>query len=774
MALGKSVVRIDVKDKAEGVAGFNQDVNIPAMLHGKMVISQYAHARIKSIDFSKATEAPGVQAVVTGEDAGGILTGTYYEDRPILALGKVRYFGEPVAVVVANSELEAKRAAKLVRVEYEPLSVVNSPGDALKPDAPLVHENMAEYRYMKEVSPTPGTNKANHVKIRKGDMAKGWAESDVVVEESLFLPQSDTAPMETRSVRVQVKPDGQVVIHSSSQGPFIIRKKISRHFNIDVGKIIVNTPFVGGSFGGKAAVQLELIAYLASKAVGGREVMLVNTREEDMISSPCRIGLEAKVKLGASRDGKIKAAELTYLVDSGAYSDMGAVITKAIACDGTGPYNVENVCCDSICTYTNHTYITSFRGFGHSEYTIAIERAMDKLAFTLGMDLLDIRLKNAVIPGDTSPTQTELNESNIGNLPKCIERLRELINWEEGPRVEMGDHKVRAKGVSCFWKTSSSPTDAVSGAIVIFSPSGHANLIIGPVEMGQGIKTTLAQLLAEKLKLDIERISVSIAVDTQNCPEHWKTVASSSTFMAGNAVVAAADDAIRQIKDTAAIALRCDPHDLEVAGGKVYLKANPKKHVDITEVVHGFSYPNGNSVGGIVIGRGSYITKHLSELDAETGKGNPGPVWTLGAQAVEVELDTRDYTYRFLKAYSVIDIGKLINPATAKGSVMGAINIGLSTASGEAYLYDNDGIMQNHQLRTYKLMRYGEQPEYIIDFIETPDLGGPYGARGLGEHGLVGIPAALANALSSAAQADLNELPLTPEAIWRKKGGEQI
>lgn len=615
VAVGKGIIRVDAYDKAMGRAKFNSDYITPNILHCKMLISQYAHASIKRIDIKEALNSPGVQGIITGDSTGGVLTGTFVEDRPPLAVGKVRHYGEPVAVVIANSEQEAKKALELIRIEYEQLPVINSPGDALKPNAALVHENLESYRIMKECLPKPGTNIANHVKIRKGDMTKGWEESEVIIETNLILPQADHLALETRSVRAEIKPDGRLVIHSTSQGPYIIRKKISRHFNIDTGKITVHTPFVGGAFGGKAAVQLEMIAFLASKAVGGRQVILVNTREEDMISSPCRIGLEAKVKLGATKDGKIKAAEITYLVDTGAYSDMGAVMTKSIASDCTGPYNIENVWCDSLCVYTNHPYVTSFRGFGHSEYTAAIERTMDKLANTLGMDKFELRLKNIVVPGDTTPTQSSLTQSNIGDLCKCIESLKTIIKWDEGDRVDIDENRLKAKGIACFWKTSSTPPNAMSGAIITFSPDGYANLSIGAVELGQGAKTVFAQILAEKLKMDVKRINVTVEINTDVNPEHWKTVASSSTFMVGNAIIEAADDVIKQLKSISAIVLRCPPNDLDVAGGKVFMKDDPKKFIDMTEVIHGFKYPNGNSIGGEIIGRGSYIMKHLSGMD---------------------------------------------------------------------------------------------------------------------------------------------------------------
>lgn len=771
VAVGKGIIRVDAYDKARGRAKFNSDFIVPDVLHCKMVISQYAHANIKSIDIKEASKSPGVQGIITGDAANGVLTGTFVEDRPPLAVGKVRYFGEPVAVVIANTELEAQKAAKLIRIEYEPLPVLNSPGESLKPDAFLVHPDLGNYRRMKECFPTPGTNIASHVKIRKGDMAKGWAESEVIVEETLVLPQADHVALETRSVRAEILPDGNMIIHSTSQGPYIIRKKLSRHFDIDTGKITVHTPVVGGAFGGKAAVQLEMIAYLASKAVGGRQVLLINSREEDMISSPCRIGLEAKVKLGATKDGKLKAAEITYLVDTGAYSDMGAVMTKSIASDCTGPYNIDNVWCDSICVYTNHPYVVSFRGFGHSEFTSIIERIMDKLANTLGIDKFDLRIKNIALPGDTTPTQSSLTRSNIGNLPKCLDTLKAAIKWDEGERIAIGEDKVKAKGIACFWKTSSTPPNAASGAVITFSPDGYAFLSVGAVELGQGTKTVLAQILAEKLKLDVKRVKVTMEINTEDNPEHWKTVASSTTFMVGNAVIEAADDALRQLKAISAIVLRCKPDDLEVAGGKVFLKDDPKKFIDMTEVIHGYKYPNGNSIGGQIIGRGTYIMKHLSGMDEKTGRGTPGPLWTVGAQAVEVELDKKDFSYKITKAASVIDAGTIINPSTAKSVTMGGMSMGLSLASREAFLYDGNGIVQNPNLRTYKPIRFSQEPDYIIDFVETPEIDGPFGARGLGEHGLVGMPAALLNGLSTAINGDLNQFPLTPELIWKTVTG---
>ncbi|MBB5324956.1 CO/xanthine dehydrogenase Mo-binding subunit [Anoxybacillus tepidamans] len=769
--IGKSVIRKEAWDKVTGRAKYTHDYFEVGMLHAKLVTSPYAHARIREIHTEKAGSVPGVRAIVTGE--GLPLTGEDLRDRPPIAFDKVRYHGEVVAVVVADTLVQAEKAANLIHVAYEPLPSVGSPREALQEGAPLIHENLANYQKGKYSYPEPGTNIAHRTKIRKGNMEKGWAESDVVIEASFAFAPSDHAALEIRCATAEIRQDGTIVIIASSQAPFMIKRLIGEYFGEDVGKVIVHTPLVGGAYGGKAPVQLELLAYLASKAVGGRKVSVWNTREQDMITSPVHIGMEATVKIGCTADGYIKAAEILFLFDGGAYSDKAIDVTRAAAVDCTGPYHIENVWCDSLCVYTNHPYASPFRSFGHCEQAFAIERTIDLLAEKLNIDKLELRMKNAIRPGHTTPTQVVLNRSNVGNLPACIARLRELIQWDEWQRIEINSRTVRAKGVSCGWKTSTIDTDASSGAILTFNPDGSVNLISGVVEIGTGTKTVLAQILSEKLKMDIDDIHVKMDIDTQTTPEHWKTVSSRGTFMAGRAVLSAADDAIRQLKAIAACVLRASAEDLEVGYGKVFLRDDPSIYVPIKDIVYGYKYPNGNAIGGQLIGRGHYILRHLTPLDKETGAGKPGPEWTVCAHAVEIEFDKRDYTYQIIKAASVIDIGKVLNRRAALGQVMGAMSMGLSFASRETFLFDRYERILNAQLRTYRPIRFGEHPEYMVEFIETPQIDAPYGARGVGEHGLIGMPAALANALSVAAEVPLNELPLFPELIWRTKEGKQ-
>lgn len=765
--IGKGVMRKDSLEKVTGHATYTADFETKEMLYGRLVTSPYAHANIKQLDTSIAEKIKGIRAIITGESLP--LTGEELRDRYPIAKERVRYYGEVVAVVVADTPYLAKQGAEAIKVEYEMLPVVNSPSEALKPDAALLHPNLENYEKFNMVYPVPGTNIACKTQIRKGNWERGWQESDVIVEEKFAFRPSDHVAMETRATFAQIHPDGMVELTASSQAPFMIKRLIADYFGVDLGNIIVNTPLVGGGFGGKASVQLELLAYLATKAVNGRLVKIINTREEDMVTSPGHIGLEAKVKLGSTREGKLKVAEILLLWDGGAYSDKAIDLSRAGAVDCTGPYHIENIWCDSLCMYTNHPFPAPFRGFSHSEVHFAFERTMDVLAHKLYMDPLELRARNAILPGHTTPTQVVLNSSTVGNLPECINKLKELIKWEEGQVIELGDNKVRAKGISCVWKTSTIDPDASSGVVLTFNKDGTINVMSGVVEIGMGTKTVLAQMLAEKLKMDIDDIHVQMGVNTQSTPEHWKTVASRGTFMAGRALLTAAEDVIKQLKELASFLLRVSKEDLEVGYGKVYVRDDPTQFIPVKDIAYGYSFPEGPSIGGQIIGRGTYILRGMTHLDKETGAGRPGPEWTVGAQGVEIELNTRDYTYRVLKAVAVIDVGKVLNEKTAMGQVKGSMSMGLSFAARETFRFDEEGRVLNPQLRTYRPIRFGEHPKYEVAFVETPQIDAPFGARGAGEHALIGMPAALGNSLSTALSVNINYLPMIPEVLWKMK-----
>lgn len=770
--IGRSLPRKDGEDKVRGKLRYLGDRLAPEMLHAAVKTSPHAHALLSKIDIHAALQAPGVRAVLTGADIPGNI-GIYLGDKPPLAFKKVRHYGEPVAAVVADSEAEARAALPLIKVDYEQLEVVHSPAEALAKGAPLLHEEMADYSHIPPIIPEPGSNVANRTKIRKGDIESGFKASDAVIEESFSFPPGDHVAMETRASIAEILEDGQVIIHSTTQAPFVVRSLLGAAFNLPTGKITVITFPLGGGFGGKAGIQLEGLAYLLSKAVGGRPVRLVNSRENDLISSPGRSGLEAKVKLGCTKDGKLQAAQIYFYFDSGAYADYAVNISRAAAIACTGPYALPNVWCDSLCVYTNHPFATAYRGFGHIELAFAMERAIDLLAEKAGIDPLRMRMINAIKEGDTTPTQNRM-DANTGNLPLCIEKVSAMLDWEKGAREELpGGGRVRGKGISCFWKAPAMPTNADGGAIITFNEDGTVNLHCGVIELGQGIKTALAQILAEKLGLHPDQIHTVSEVNTRTAPHDWATAASRSLFMIGRALIEAADDAIRQLCRTASIVLRCPPEDLIVSGGRVFLADEPEIGLPQADVALGYMFPEGNAIQGQVIGVGRYIARRLTGIDPESGEGRPALEWTMGAQGVEVELNPADGTYRVLKAVCAMDVGRVINPFIAHGQVVGGMSMGLGFAGWESFNLNPAGRMVNDSLRSYKILRYGEEPEYKVEFVETPQRDGPYGARGLGEQGVLGMPGALAGALSRALGRPLKRLPLTPQYIWEAGREEQ-
>lgn len=766
--LGTSPVRTDAPAKVRGTLRYTDDALRPGTLHAAVLFSPLAHAEIKKIEIAAAASVPGVRGVFTGADWPDILIGLYMGDKPPLARGKVRYHGEPVVVVVADDEATAQHALRLVKVEYAPLPALGTPREALAPGAPVLHPDLAKYAKIPDILPEPGTNIANRTKIRKGDVEQAFAAADAVVEGEFSFPPGDHVAMEPRVAMAEFGADGRLEIDSSTQSPFEVRNLLARALGIPERRILVRAAPIGGGFGGKAGIMLEPLACLLAMRFPGRPVRLANPREADLLSSPGRPGLEARVRLAARADGLLLGADIEFLFDSGGYADYAVNVSRAAAISCTGPYNIPNVKTDSLCVYTNHPFATAFRGFGHIELSYATERAMDLLAERLQMDPADLRGINAIREGDLTPTGAPMDE-NTGDLPACLAKVRERLEWDSRPhRVVGSDGKIRAKGISCFWKAPAIPTFTDAGAVLFFAEDGSATLSTGIIEIGQGAHEGLRMLVAEALKTDLDHVRVTRHVDTDRSPHDWATAASRSLFMAGRAALDAVADAVAQIKNIAAVPLQRSAKDLEVAGGRVFIRAEPSRFLPLEKVVLGYVHPNGNAIGGPVIGRGWYITPDLSSLDPETGAGKPWLEWTLGAEGVEVEIDPADGAIRVLKAACAMDVGKVVHPALARGQVVGAMGMGIGYSLCEGFVFDVRQVVQNGSLRDYKIMRYGEDPDYVVDFVETPQHDGPYGLRGLGEQGIVGMPGCLAQAVSLAIGRQMTELPMTPEAIWKK------
>lgn len=764
--VGSSVLRKESLEKVSGQIVYGNDTVTPNMLHGAVKTSPHAYAKIVSVDKSVALRLPGVRTVLVGDDFD-FNFGLYLCDKPPIAKEYVRYFGEVVAAVVADTYEQALRGIEAIRVTYDVLKPILSPLEAVQADSEILHKEMASYKHIDPIHPEPGSNIANRTKIRKGDVTKALSQADKVIEVFVEIPLGDHVALEPRVSIAEIKKSGEVHIESSTQAPFVVKGLMSTFFNIDPGKIVVETSFLGGGFGGKAGIQLEGLAYLLSKSVDGKKVKIVNTREQDLVTSPGHIGLQAKVTLAVDAHNKFTAMSMDYYFNSGAYADYAVNVSRAAAISCTGPYFVPNIRCDAMCIYTNMPFATAYRGFGHIELGYAVERAIDVMAKTIEIDPYLLRYLNGVKPGDTTPVQSVLSKST-GDIQKCFDEVNQMLEGDIKDIVRIDKRTVRAKGIAGLWKAPAMPTNTDAGAIITFNSDGSLNINTGIVEIGQGTKTGLAQIASETLKIPIEKIFIEMKVNTRTAPSDWATAASRGLFMAGNAVYEACLDVMDQMKEVTSQVLRVPKSDLVIDNERIYINDEPERGLSIAEVALGYVYPNGNAIYGQIIGKGKYIAKYLTDIDVETGKGHPDLEWTLGAEGVEIEVDEITGKYKIIKAVCCIDVGKVINPQIAHGQIVGGMAMGIGYTTMEGFKFNDRGQVLNDSLRDFKIMRFSDAPDYEVKFLETPQMDGPFGARGLGEQSVIGMPGAISNALSRAIGKELTVLPLTSEKVWEK------
>ncbi len=774
--IGKSVRRHDAYDKVTGAGAYVGDLKMNGMLHAKLKTSPHAHAKILSVDTSRAEALPGVRAVITGREGSGKV-GIYMVDRSIIATDKVRFYGEVVAAVAAVTPAIAAEAVALIDVEYEVLPAVLDVCEAAKPGAQLVHPDLGNYQWIEGVFfPEPGTNIASNIKIRKGNVDEAFAKADVVIENTYSQPQVFHIPLETHTTIVQWGAGDKIKVWSSAQSPFAIRDLFCATFGMPRTNVEVNVPYVGGGFGGKAGIHLEPLVGLLSQKAGGNPVKLIPTREEECATLPCRQGLVARIKTGATRDGRIIAEEVEYLWDAGAYADYGVNIGRAGAVTGCGPYDIENVKIDSKSMYTNHIFGTAYRGFGHPEVFFGIERQRDLMAKKLGMDATEFRLKNLLYPGGKTVTGEIITE-NTGRPDKCLKRVAEQIeldkDYSEAEKAEFKrSGKYRAKAAAVLQKSPAIPTWCASSALVQMNEDGTVRVSVGGVDIGQGTYTVMQQIAAEMLRVPIEKVSIAPSVNTNLSPYDWQTVASRMTVLCGNAVSEACHDLIDQILEMGATVLRAARHEIALGDERVYVKQNPYLFVPLNKICIGYSYENGNAIGGPLIGRGRSIAQGLTGLDPETGQGHPALDWTYGAHAVEIEVDTATGDIELLQMCSCLDIGKIMNEDLLRGQVVGGALQGIGTTFSEAVYYDGEGRLLTKNFTDYKIPTIKDIPKKMeVSSIETPQLDGPFGARGCGEHPLIAVTSVISNALANATGVQLFELPLSADRVYHALNG---
>lgn len=768
--VGKSELRIDAAEKITGQAVYTGDMKLPGMLYARVLQSPHASALIRSIDISAARALPGVHAVLTGEELN-YRVGLYLVDKFVMARGRVRHYGEAVAAVAAETEAIAARAIELIKVDYEVLDPVLDPVLALAENAPLVHPDLADYDYVKAVfTPKPGTNIANHTKLRKGDVDKGFAQSDFILEREYTNPSVQHVPMETHVAIGQWKVGDRVDIWSSAQSGFTVRNLFCHTFGLPHRNVRVMIPHVGGGFGGKAGISLEPLACLLSRASRGRPVMLKASREEEFSLLACRSGLVYRIRTGVSREGKIMAQKMTMYWDSGAYADYAVNVTRASGYSAAGPYEIPNAWLDAYTIYTNKPFGTAYRGFGHVEFSWGLERHLNLVARTIDMDPLEFRRLNALKQGGITLTGEKIT-ANSGNVTKCMDAVAEEVAYgsltpEEEEHQRLTGRRI-AKSVVALHKAPAMPPFTSTAVVVKMNEDATVTVNLALTEIGAGTYTSIAQIVAEELGFPFERVKIALEIDTDRDPYDWQTVASKGLLLSGNASILAARDLISKAYGVACQILRAQECDLAHDQDRIFLKHHPDKGVTFREIAVGYAYPDGYGIGGPLIGVGRYTAQGLSNLNKETGQGFPALDWTYGAHGIVVSADPVTGEYDILNIASCFDVGRAINPGSVRGQSIGGVIQGLGTAMCEGYIYDSAGHLLNPNFTDNKILTSLDIPPKLTSMVvETPQIDGPFGARGVGEHSMIAICGALGNAIQDATGADLTHMPVRQEDVW--------
>jgi CO/xanthine dehydrogenase Mo-binding subunit len=720
---GRDVPRVDALEKVTGRAKYTGDLSVPGMLHGKILRSSYAHARIRSIDSARAETLPGVVAVLTAADITDIQP--YYSGRPVIALEKARYIGEPVAAVAALDLRTAEEACSLIEVDYDELPPAANLEAALRPGAPLVHENASG-------------NICAHERVEKGDVEQGFAESEEIFEDVFTFPMVYHYAMEPHTVIASYGDDG-ITVWSSAQHPFQVRNDLARIFGLPVSGVRMIVPFLGGGFGSKSYTKFEpLVVALSRKA--RRPVRIALSVSESMLTVR-RHGVRVRLKTGVKRDGTIVARQAEIHLDTGAYADNGPQVAARAATRVLGPYRVSHIRNDAYAVYTNTSSAGSFRSIGGPQSIFAGESQVDIIATRLGIDPAELRLKNLLQRGDVLRPGLRGMDANLAHS------LRKLLKESEWKKRA----KRKDAPISLACGASNAGGVPISVAMIKLLADGSASVLAGSTEMGQGVRTVLSQIAAEELTLPIEAVRV-MGADTVFTPYDSSTGSSRATTLMGSAVQAAARDLRKQLIRIAAEAFRAAP-------GKVCIED-----------------------GGLVCGeaRMSFpeaIARRFGAKAGElVGRGDVGPeitgsmlpvIWEVGMGSAEVEVDRETGEVSIRRYISVADVGRAILPAACISQEEGAAMMGIGHTLFEQMIYQ-DGQLVNSTLIDYRVPRFSDLPkEFHTVLVENGDGPGPYGSRGMGEGGIFPVAPAVTGAVARGTGVRIRDLPLTPERVWR-------
>ncbi len=621
--VGHSYPRIDGREKVTGAAQYVDDLEFgPNLLHAEIIESPYPSALIRKIDTSKAEKVPGVVAVVTGKDFP-YKFGLYMQDRYILAQDRVRFVGEQVAAVIARDPKIAKSAAKLVKVDYKRTTPIFDQVKAIKNTKTLIHPDLGSYEHVPWFFPKGGTNIAHHRKIRRGDLAKAFRKSDVVLEDVYHIPRYAHCCMEPHIAVGLCDNSGRLTVWSSSQSPYTQRHLFAgalAPLGFTDKDVRVITPFIGGGFGGKAGVTMEILAAAFATKTRGMPVRVAWRRDQEFYNTYMRQAVETRLKIGATKDGKLTAFEMENFWDAGPYVEYGANVVNSSALSATGPYFFPSLKIDSYCIYTNLPAAGPYRGFGYSEMLFSVESHMDRLAAMLKMSPLEFRLKNVLKRGMPLSYGAGMTEND---LTQCFKKVAKAIDFDK-PEKSKDPNKVIGKGIAGAWKGPAMPPNASSSAFIKFNEDGSINVLVSGIDMGQGLLTVMAQVASEILTVPMEKIRTECP-DTDRNPYEWQTVASHVTWSCGNAVRRAAIDARDKIFATVGRAFKYNPESLYLENEHVKCRTDPDFALPFKPfVIEGIMLEDGTFQGGPITGQGNVHARvHDHQLRPRDQPGRP-------------------------------------------------------------------------------------------------------------------------------------------------------
>ena len=740
--IGQSIPRLESNDKATGRAEYIHTMRLPGMLHAKVFRSETPHGRILSIDTADAAALPGVQGVYTGEDILKVMPVPYYgpafHDQPILALEKVRYVGEPVAVVLAEDPHIGEEAAQLIFAEYEELPAVYDEVEAMTSDA-IVHEELkpaGTFPDLKHLVGRRDTNVALDYHLRRGETDGAFAEAAHIFEHTFRTQQTMHTPLEPMATLAEQR-EGRLILHSSSQSPSFVRIEIARLLGWPENKVRVRVPFLGGGFGAKVYIKTEALA-AALALLANRPIKYAQTMEEQFYTIS-KHPSTFRIKSGIDGSGKILARECEVWWNGGAYADIGPRVTQKSGFTAAGPYDIDNVSIDSYALYTNRPPAGALRGFGIPQLVWAYESHTDLIARELGVDPMAFRRQNILKNGRPQAVGTILVDTEIDGV---LVELDRRMNWSRP--FEKGEGTVkRGRGIAVGFKASISPTTSM--AIVNVNADGSVIVHCSTTDMGQGSDTAMAQIAAEVLGVGVDKVIV-IHPDTDVTPYDMSTLGSRSTYHMGHAVRLAATEARDKLAEMA--------KELNLPEGT---------NAPVDEL---FRRKYGMQAGN-VIGSGSFIPPY-KPTGHDTGQSAEAtPYWMIGATGIELSVDTETGHVTIERLITVADLGTALNPEIVATQLSGAAIMQLGFTMTEDMVYDA-GQVTNANLADYKIPGFFDIPPVMENVVvEAEQKSGPFGAKGVGESGTFGVSPAIANAVDDAVGVRITEMPLTPEKVFR-------